>query len=168
MAKKVNKVMLGSQTIMDVTDATASAGDIVEGKSAYVADGTKASGTLGSKAAASGGADLSLVTTGEKYTWNNKSDFSGSYNDLSNKPTIPVKALWVDMGTISSLPVTKNVSGCQTDMVCAKAELGTPSAQTGTWTINTDTAGKVTVSGTISGSTTLKLLLVQETSVTAS
>lgn len=42
-----------------------------------------------SKSASQGGTDLSLVTTGEKYTWNNKSDFSGSYNDLSNKPTIP-------------------------------------------------------------------------------
>nr|MBQ4455690.1 hypothetical protein [Clostridia bacterium] len=40
----------------------------------------------------SGGADESLVTTGEKYTWNNKSDFSGSYNDLSNKPTLGAAA----------------------------------------------------------------------------
>ena len=30
-----------------------------------------------SMSAASGGADLSLVTTGEKYTWNNKSNFTG-------------------------------------------------------------------------------------------
>ena len=29
------------------------------------------------------------VTSTEKNTWNNKSDFSGSYNDLTNKPTIP-------------------------------------------------------------------------------
>lgn len=35
-----------------------------------------------SKAAADGGTDLSLVTTGEKYRWNNKSDFSGNVNDL--------------------------------------------------------------------------------------
>lgn len=30
-----------------------------------------------------------FVTNQEKETWNNKSDFSGDYNDLSNKPTIP-------------------------------------------------------------------------------
>lgn len=30
-----------------------------------------------------------LVTDTEKSTWNAKSDFSGSYNDLTNKPTIP-------------------------------------------------------------------------------
>ena len=29
------------------------------------------------------------VTDTEKSTWNNKSDFSGDYNDLTNKPTIP-------------------------------------------------------------------------------
>ena len=30
-----------------------------------------------------------VVTDTEKSTWNNKSDFSGSYNDLTDKPTIP-------------------------------------------------------------------------------
>lgn len=30
-----------------------------------------------------------FVTSNEKTTWNNKSDFSGNYNDLTNKPTIP-------------------------------------------------------------------------------
>lgn len=30
-----------------------------------------------------------LVTDAEKSTWNAKSNFSGSYNDLTNKPTIP-------------------------------------------------------------------------------
>ena len=29
------------------------------------------------------------VTDAEKETWNGKSDFSGSYNDLNDKPTIP-------------------------------------------------------------------------------
>ena len=31
------------------------------------------------------------VTASERQSWNNKSDFSGSYNDLTNKPTIPSK-----------------------------------------------------------------------------
>ena len=30
-----------------------------------------------------------FVSASEKQTWNNKSDFSGDYEDLSNKPTIP-------------------------------------------------------------------------------
>ena len=33
--------------------------------------------------------DSSHITSAERTTWNNKSDFSGSYNDLSDKPTIP-------------------------------------------------------------------------------
>lgn len=48
--------------------------------------------TYESKAAASGGTAVSLVTTGEKYIWNNKSDFSGSYTDLTNKPTLGTAA----------------------------------------------------------------------------
>lgn len=32
------------------------------------------------------------VTSTDKTNWNNKSDFSGSYNDLSDKPTIP--SIW--------------------------------------------------------------------------
>ena len=31
----------------------------------------------------------STITTEDITTWNNKSDFSGDYNDLTNKPTIP-------------------------------------------------------------------------------
>lgn len=78
----------------------------------------KADIPLASETAASGGTTTSLVTTGEKYTWNNKQDTisdlatirsgasagttavqpgdlatvatTGSYSDLTNKPTIPV------------------------------------------------------------------------------
>lgn len=45
----------------------------------------------------SGGVDThkkdttSHVTSAEKQTWNGKSNFSGNYNDLTNKPTIPSK-----------------------------------------------------------------------------
>lgn len=74
---------------------------------------------------------------------------------ISGKQDIP---LWVDMGTISSLPVTKNVSGITADMKCTAYLLGTPSAQTGDWTVTT-ASDSVTVSGTISGSTTLEIKL---------
>lgn len=76
--------------------------------------------------------------------------------------------MYIDMGTISSLPVTKTFTGVRTDMVVARMELGTPSAQRSDWTVNTDTANSITISGTISGSTTCKILLVQAESGTAS
>lgn len=47
--------------------------------------------TYESKGAFNNGTTVSLVTTGEKFTWNNKADktHSHSYNDLTDKPTIP-------------------------------------------------------------------------------
>lgn len=48
--------------------------------------------TYESKAASSGGTAVSLVTTGEKYTWNSKSDFDGAYSSLSGKPTLGTAA----------------------------------------------------------------------------
>lgn len=48
-----------------------------------------------------------LVTDTEKAAWNAKSNFSGSYNDLTNKPTIPSKTsqLSNDSGYIKKAPV---------------------------------------------------------------
>lgn len=48
-----------------------------------------------------------FVTPAEKTSWNNKSDFSGDYDDLTNKPTIPtvptnVSAFTNDAGYLTS------------------------------------------------------------------
>ena len=55
------------------TDGNNRAVEIDENGKAYV---TQKDTTYESKSAASGGTDLSLVTTGEKYTWNNKSNLA--------------------------------------------------------------------------------------------
>ena len=98
--------------------------------------------TYSNRAAASGGTQTSLCTTGEKYTWNNKLDdnptfteastraniasgeslatilgkikkffsdlktvaFSGSYNDLTDQPTIP-------QGTVTSVATGAGLTG---------------------------------------------------------
>lgn len=57
----------------------------------------------------SGDSTHRLVTDAEKSTWNAKSNFSGSYNDLTNKPTIPtvptkVSAFENDKGYLTSVP----------------------------------------------------------------
>lgn len=125
--------------------------------------------TLESKAAASGGEDVSLVTTGEKYTWNNPQNtikWDGTYNASSNKgatvstvtnaiadldvPEISVgasKTLSVISetdGKISATPVDINISESQvtnlTTDLAAKAPLASP-ALTGTPTAPTAATG---------------------------
>ena len=54
-----------------------------------------------------------VVTDSEKEAWNNKSDFSGSYTDLTNKPSIPVvptkvSAFINDVGYVNKL---KTING---------------------------------------------------------
>ena len=87
---------------------------------------------------------------------------------LSLDGAYKMKPLHVNMGTISSLPVTKNVTGVTADMVVLDYILGTPSAQTSNWTITTS-AGQVTVSGGIAfgKTTTLKIILGTPVSITA-
>lgn len=101
--------------------------------------------TYESKSAASWGTAVSLVTTWEKYTWNNKQDTisdlstirswasawatavqpwslatvatSGSYNDLSNKPTIPSvnnSTITFTQGWVSKWTITTNQSSAST------------------------------------------------------
>ena len=67
--------------------------------------------------------------------------------------------LVVDMGTISSLPTTKSVTGVTADMIVESAEFGTPGVFSGL--TYTTAADSITISGTIAsgGSSTVKLHL---------
>lgn len=74
--------------------------------------------------------------------------------DADTKRVLPY---WIDCGTVSSLPLTipdEIAAGDTVDMW----EIGTPSAMTEPWTVTTSD-GSLTISGGISGSTTLKLHL---------
>ena len=71
-----------------------------------------------------------------------------------------LRTLLVNCGTVSSLPKTVSNAAIEDDMVVINATLGTPSAQTGDWTVTTS-AGSLTISGSISGSTTLTLYLMK-------
>lgn len=83
---------------------------------------------------------------------------SSVQNALDNLSYIKV----IEMAAFSSLPQTVTNASISEDHVCIKAELGTPSAQTGDWTVTTSN-GSLTLSGSISGSTTAKLYLaIQE------
>ena len=81
---------------------------------------------------------------------------NGIYDNANDIADLPVLVL--DCGTVSTLPATISDADITADMVAIKAELGTPSAQTADWTVTT-TAGSLTISGSVSGSTTLTLYL---------
>lgn len=67
----------------------------------------------------------------------------------------------VSVESFSSLPQTISNAIITADMICLKAELGTPAAQTGNWTVTTAN-GSLTIAGTISGSTTATLYLARK------
>lgn len=58
-----------------------------------------------------------FVTTSDITTWNNKSDFSGDYNDLTNKPTIPTltSQLTNDSGFITNANIPTKTSDLTND-----------------------------------------------------
>lgn len=68
--------------------------------------------------------------------------------------------LKVTISSLSSLPRTVSWNAITASHEVISYNLGTPTAQTGTWTITT-AAGSVTISGNISGSTTLTLYLAK-------
>lgn len=64
----------------------------------------------------------------------------------------------VEIASFSSLPKTIYHNAITSDHVVLRDEVGTPSAMTGEWEVNTYN-GSLTISGSISGSTTLRLIL---------
>lgn len=72
---------------------------------------------------------------------------------LGNQRTIKI-----DCGSFSSLPKTVTNSKIKAADEVVEAVLSNPDAQTGDWTVTTS-AGSLTISGNISGSTSLTLYL---------
>lgn len=70
------------------------------------------------------------------------------------------EVLIINVSSFSSLPQTVSNSNIESDMVVVNSVLGTPSAQTADWTVTTSN-GSLTISGSISGSTTLTLYLMK-------
>lgn len=69
-----------------------------------------------------------------------------------------LKVLEITVPSFSSLPTTVNDSAITAQHVVVNSVLSNPSAQTGDWTVTT-LDGSVSISGSISGSTTLTLYL---------
>ena len=79
-----------------------------------------------------------------------------------------MKCVTVNMGTISSLPVTMTATGVTAKMICVASTFGNPSARTGNWTVTTAT-DSVTLSGSLAtgASTTVMLVLIEQDEITA-
>ena len=73
----------------------------------------------------------------------------------SVRKTVPVM---LETSGVSALPVTISDADITADMVLIHAELSSPRAQTGEWTIDT-AAGSVTISGNINGTTDIRMIL---------
>lgn len=76
----------------------------------------------------------------------------------TSKADLDKEIIIVNLGTVSSLPVTVNNAKITANHEVIRAELGTPSAQTGDWTVTTAN-GSLTLSGSIIDSTTVLLTL---------
>lgn len=127
----VNKVVYGNQTVMDISDTTAEEGDVVTGKTFYKANGARSTGSavipdISNCYQTTDTAETDLQDTdyvpfydisasGKRKTlWSNikaklkayfdtiYSTFSGSYNDLTDKPTIPAAQIQSDWNQTST------------------------------------------------------------------
>ena len=86
------------------------------------------------------------VTAQDKTNWNNKSDFSGSYNDLTDKPTIPIVPTNVssfnnDAGYITSNDISGKTN--QSDFVAhsGNTTMHVTASEKSTWNAKSDFSG---------------------------
>ena len=85
------------------------------------------------------------ISSSDISNWNNKSDFSGSYNDLTDKPTIPVKNIWYATCSTGASTTAKTATSQTADFVLSTGNM------VRVLFTNTNTANSPTIS--IDGST---------------
>lgn len=87
-------------TLKDGSTIEFSIADLISGLQEEITPSNKLSADL-----IEDGVTNKVVTQSEKTTWNNKSDFSGSYNDLTDKPHIPNDQIQSDWNQSDSTQV---------------------------------------------------------------
>lgn len=92
--------------------------------------------------------------------------FKASVESIAETVAEKREVVVVEIASFSSLPKTVNNSNIISGMVVINAVFGNPSAQIGDWTATTSN-GSVSLTGTISGSTTLTLYLMKSKSGTS-
>lgn len=63
------------------------------------------------------------ISSSDITAWNNKSDFSGSYNDLTDKPTIPVKNIWYATCSTGASTTAKTATSQTADFTLATGNM---------------------------------------------
>lgn len=86
------------------------------------------------------------VTAQDKTNWNSKSDFSGDYDDLTNKPTIPtvptnVSDFTNDAGYITSDDISGKTNQSDFTAHTADTTIHVTTAQTAAWDAKSDFSG---------------------------
>lgn len=174
----VNKVIYDGTTIMDVTDTTATASDVLSGKKFTLASGAKATGSLVTTEYTAGdGIDITndvisvvdrmlpvssptannlLLTNADGQAIDSGTNLATINTNIENK-----KVLVITTSSFSSLPQTITNANITSNMVVVNSVLSNPSAQTGDWTVTTSN-GSLSISGSISGTTTLTLYLLEQ------
>lgn len=87
------------------------------------------------------------VTSSEKSTWNAKSDFSGSYNDLTDKPTIPTVPTDVSAFNNDAGYITEDAISGKADTSALTAVNNVLTAHTANTTIHVTAGDKLTWDG---------------------
>ena len=83
------------------------------------------------------------VTTAQTAAWNAKSDFSGSYNDLTDKPTIPTSAsqLTNDVGYLVTNDITGKTDTSAFTAHTSDSDIHVTSSEKSTWNAKSDFSG---------------------------
>lgn len=63
------------------------------------------------------------ITSSDISNWNGKSDFSGSYNDLTDKPTIPVKNIWYATCSTGASTTAKTATSSTADFTLSTGNM---------------------------------------------
>lgn len=104
-----------------------------------------------------------LATTAQSFTSAQKQQL---YSNLG-LDGIDKQELVFNISSFSSLPKTINNSAITSQHIVSWVTLGNPEAQTDSWTVTT-TNGSMTISGQISGSTTMNIALTRAVSYSVS
>ena len=113
--------------------------------------------TYESKSASSGGTAVSLVTTGEKYSWNNKAAGSHTHGNIQNGGTLQTSDITIASG--DKLVVTDSSDSSKIARASISFDGSTATkclTQKGTWESFTNNSGTITkVGNTSSGEVTV-------------